>query len=1254
MTLKTSLVLSGDSKEAVSALMAADKALAAVDQSSQRLAKAQAAATREIANARAALKAGEIGIEEYNRSLISTKGALSLIEGAHRQAMNELRTTGAVASTSTRQAQAGYVNLGRQVQDVAVQLQSGTNIGTIIAQQGGQVADAVSQMGGRFSGLAAFMSGPWGAAITVGIGVLFNLAQSLWNAGDAADQSGSALSRLSDKLDLSKNSYKSLMAVVEEYNAKQKESTALTYQAIAAAEKEAQAVLDTAKAKLAAVQADLTKDPNAARFGGGARLHGALEAIRKAEIDANSAGIAGAGERAKLATDQRYAISTAYEVEADRWREKAKKQLVDQATLERVLVRLINEKGHALERYDAAHKKASKPRSTSSGLSGREINLSEATSIAKQAHFDITSGFRTRAEQQWLYDHKRTKENPVALPGTSAHEKGNALDIAFGKGVTPASLRKAFADEGVRLTKVLKESGHFHIEWSTKGADKIAREAEQIDNFGARASESIARINSQFDEQPRLVDQAASATRELDRIISDLKDKQPIDWRKLVAEAQGAKATIQEALVRPFAELRQESERRLQIQALLSSGRDEEAAALQTIWQLEQRIGPLTAERKREVLDTVRQERAVTEELQRRQEVMGLYLDASRQVRQELTAILSGQGSLKNLGQVFKNLSGQILAEKLFGSAFRDLDAWIKGQSGLAPAVDTLAQETGRAGKAAGDLADTFNAAMASLNSNSAGAISGSEAGSNLAGGDDWQRFLDEFDSTIGGIVVNATRPSTNTMNGLSPERYFDEMTKRLTKPLLEGLNSLFGVSFFEKFQAVLSGALNGFVTGGVPGGILGALKGIKGIPEGISKVLGKGLKGTQTGTAVAGIGNALGIKMSTTGAQIGGMIGSLLPIPGGEIIGSIAGGLLGGLFGKRPRGASEVSNNSNTPHTNDSQLTSSLGDWGSQIQSTIQQIADQLGASVGNYSIGLGRYKEYYQVSTKAGDPALGNSYFNQKSANDVYDGTDAQAAMAAAIKAALSQGAVAGISAAMQKALASSADIDKAVAEALKVKEVETLLGGLGAEIKKAFADFEKQAAERLRVAKEYGFDVVKIEERNAQDRLKLTEKLMADQVGSLQQLIEDMTSGSLFEGSAVDQRQALLDKIAGAKAEADAGKEGASDKLAQLLQQLNLVSREAFGTTGGFADDRTAILDAARDTIARANQRITDAKAESDPALAATNAALDENNDQNAEIIAKIDVTNERLGLLLAQFEGGYTDLADMARTSKTGYQ
>jgi hypothetical protein len=256
----------------------------------------------------------------------------------------------------------------------------------------------------------------------------------------------------------------------------------------------------------------------------------------------------------------------------------------------------------------------------------------------------------------------------------------------------------------------------------------------------------------------------------------------------------------------------------------------------------------------------------------------------------------------------------------------------------------------------------------------------------------------------------------------------------------------------------------------------------------------------------------------------------------------------------------------------------------------------------------------------------------------------TEAEA-IAFAIRDAIQDGAVAGLSAAVQKAIKSSTDVDKALAEALKVQALEQTLSGIGGQIDKAFRDFEAQAKERVRIATTYGFDVVAIEKKNGEDRAALAKQLAAEQVGSLNRLIEEMTQGSLFEGTAMDRIKALDASIAKTKADVDAGKEGAADTYASLLQQRIAASKEAYGTTSGYAADRTAVLDAARSAVAQSNARIVAAQnggsTGSDPALATTNAgiattnsALDEISDQNAIVIAELREQNGLMRSLLAK--------------------
>jgi hypothetical protein len=312
----------------------------------------------------------------------------------------------------------------------------------------------------------------------------------------------------------------------------------------------------------------------------------------------------------------------------------------------------------------------------------------------------------------------------------------------------------------------------------------------------------------------------------------------------------------------------------------------------------------------------------------------------------------------------------------------------------------------------------------------------------------------------------------------------------------------------------------------------------------------------------------------------------------------------------------------------------------GNSIQSALAAVANKFATTVGDFSVSIGQYKDYFRVSA-SGSSSVGDKYYpNNAGADILYDGTDQSTAVLIAIQNAIADGAIKGLSSAVQKALSSSTNIENAVAEALKVQEVELAIGGIGATMAKSFREAESTASERLRIARQYGFDIAAVEKVNAEARIKLQTQLLKDQVGSLQQLVDEMTSGSLYEGSAVDQRAAILAKIDAAKVDVAAGKEGASDTLAQLLEQLNTVSKEAFGSTGAYAADRQLITDTARDTIAAANKAVLAAQA-SVPVATDTAAQIDESNDLLARIAEALNLSVDYLKTI-ASASGG-TDLS-----------
>lgn len=107
-----------------------------------------------------------------------------------------------VAQSSGRMRFA-MINAGQQVQDIAVQLQGGQRAAVVFAQQLPQLSFALSGLQGSSNKVASavgsfatFMSGPWGAAISVGAMALGPLIAKLFETKGAAEKTQESLERI--------------------------------------------------------------------------------------------------------------------------------------------------------------------------------------------------------------------------------------------------------------------------------------------------------------------------------------------------------------------------------------------------------------------------------------------------------------------------------------------------------------------------------------------------------------------------------------------------------------------------------------------------------------------------------------------------------------------------------------------------------------------------------------------------------------------------------------------------------------------------------------------------------------------------------------------------------------------------------------------------------------------------------------------------------------------------------------------------
>ena len=115
--------------------------------------------------------------------------------------MQRLESTAKKVPGSSNGAKYAMQNFGFQAQDFAVQVAGGTSALRAFAQQFPQAAGALTGFEGKLGAVGAFLGGPWGIAVTLGVTVLAGLADALLKSGDAADKSKTAHDALKESID---------------------------------------------------------------------------------------------------------------------------------------------------------------------------------------------------------------------------------------------------------------------------------------------------------------------------------------------------------------------------------------------------------------------------------------------------------------------------------------------------------------------------------------------------------------------------------------------------------------------------------------------------------------------------------------------------------------------------------------------------------------------------------------------------------------------------------------------------------------------------------------------------------------------------------------------------------------------------------------------------------------------------------------------------------------------------------------------
>lgn len=545
-----------------------------------------------------ALRAGAINREQFIAHMRQINAEMKGVSPA----MNGV-------TDASRSQKMGLQQLGYQLGDFSTQVSSGTSITQAFAQQIGQASQALQLMGGGTGALgrvAAFLGSGWGIALTVALPLMGMFISKLFDAKDGADKLKKSAEDAADSID---NLWKSLQ-----------QADGLSNQYTTATKKiiDAQAALGRINQQIAAIPK-------------GQQSSGWLLIQRKRAEDA----VAAAQE--ELATVRQIgSVQRLQEMQANKIadaEERAAKAKRDQEKAARDLLKVQAD----LVKFGSPVPGAP----VTSGYGSRARPMAGASTNHLGVDYGGKLGTPILAAMDGIVKFAKMVNgygNQLQLDhggGTETrYSHLSRFNVAEGqqvrKGDVIGSMGRTGTATGVHLhyevlvngKKVNPSKGEFPIDPADiaaageKAQAAAEREAQRIQNavegyldwerqladFGAGATEAVQRINEQFNEQPKMVDRAAQATRRLDEIIKEVSERRPDNFKQIIADATAAKGVIQDALVRPFAELEQASQRRVQIQGLLAQGRTAEATALQQIWQLEAMLGPLTEARKAQVL----------------------------------------------------------------------------------------------------------------------------------------------------------------------------------------------------------------------------------------------------------------------------------------------------------------------------------------------------------------------------------------------------------------------------------------------------------------------------------------------------------------------------------------------------------------------------------------------------------------------------------------------------------------------------
>lgn len=572
----------------------------------------------------------------------------------------------------------------------------------------------------------------------------------------------------------------------------------------------------------------------------------------------------------------------------------------------------------------------------------------------------------------------------------------------------------------------------------------------------------------------------------------------------------------------------------LEHQAEIAGLAADEQERLNTIYQLQEKAG-----RKLNAIERERVENALA-----LKNLMESVAKTTAEITKMAQKPLFEAGDLKSLREKYN--PEQALKNEYLTTSRQLGELWAKNQIGLdeyktmqanvdkeyAEAQRKIANEYREAHyDAISDIANAFGGKMGSavnnvvdiLRSVSDGSFNGTQLGGKLGG--------------IAGLITQFTGGKdgafAKSVGGAVQKAFSSDTFKNPMKSMKEG---------FDKFKGVFSGK------------------------TGLTEVAGGAFAGAQQGQMVGGIMSALGAKTSNLGSQIGGALGSIYG-PIGSMIGGALGGLVGGAFKKTPKASTTASTNALGQidigeATGSKKLKDTVAQMAQSFEGSLKNMQQMLGADIGA-NINLGSIGARGKKFTF--DPT-GTGQTKAKKGAIKFD--TAEEAIEYAIKNALENGILVGISDFSARVLKAAEDMDRATELAGKYETILDILdeyddpvGAAAKKMGKEFAQLRKEMEYNGATAAE----LANVERYYTIQREKALESVLSD-LKSLQERLNGK------DGGATDY--SLLNKamieFADYERKIASGQSIDQEKFAELGGKILDYAKSVYGTTTGQFQD------------------------------------------------------------------------------------